>query len=301
MAVETGNQVQWAYIAEVTFNVTPATPTGKIIRNVGCTLAGDRNYLSSNELRTDRQQAAGRGGVIVGTGDLSGELSYGTFDDFLETALGGTWTTNVLKVGTTRKSFTFERLHKVNTYSFAFKGVVVDNFEISGKADDKVMVKFGLIAATCADPTGATIWTGTTAANTNAIATTWDGSIKKGGVTIGTVTAFSLKGVNNFQQAKVVGNKNLYDLAMGTLKVSGSLDLYFDSYALYTDFSAENAVVLQINLGNGTTTSYTLDLSNCRITKFGAPSQDDGMVSVSVEFESYADATNTALKVTRIP
>ena len=301
MAVETGNQIQVAYIPEVTFKTTPATPVGKILRFTGFTLAADRNYLENPELRTDRQRTAGRGGVMVGKGDVSGVFSYGTYDDLLEAALGGTWTTNVLKVGTTRKSFTFERLHKVNTLSFPFTGVVVDNFELSGKADQNVEAKFGLIAATCGTESGTTIWTSTTAAGTGLVLTTWDGSIKKGGVAIGTVVGWTLKGDNAYQEAKVCGSPNLYDLAQGTCRITGTMELFFDSYALYTDFRAENTVALQINIGTGTSSSYAFDLTQTKITKFGSPSTNDGLVSVTVEFESFVDATNTACKVTRIP
>lgn len=301
MAVETGNQVQVAYIPEVTFKTTPATPTGKILRFTGFSLAADRNYLENPELRTDRQRTAGRGGVMVGKGEVSGVFSYGTYDDLLEAALGGTWTTNVLKIGSTRKSFTFERLHKVNTLSFPFRGVVVNNFELSGKADQNVEAKFGLIAAVCGSEGAATIWTSTTAAGTGTVLTTWDGSVKKGGVSIGTVVGWTLKGDNGYQEARVCGSADLYDLAQGTCRITGSMELFFDSYALYTDFRAENTVALQINIGSGTSSSYTIDLTSCKITKFGAPSTADGLVSVTVEFESFTHATDTACKVTRIP
>ena len=299
MAVETGNQLQVAYIPEVTFKTTPATPVGQLLRFTGFSLAADRNYLNNPELRTDRQKTAGRGGVIIGKGDVSGVFSFGTYDALLEAALGGAWTVNVLKVGTTRKSFTFEKLYKVNTYSFPFTGVVVDSFEISGKADANVECKFGLIAATCGTESGTSIWTSTTAASTGIVLTTWEGSVKKGGSAIGTVVGWALKGANNYQQAKVCGSSSLYDLAQGTCAVTGSMEMYFDSYAIYTDFRAENTVVLQIVIGAGSSATYTLDLTACKITKFGSPSTADGLVTVSVDFESYTDPTNTALKITR--
>lgn len=216
MAVETSNQLQVAYIAEVTFKTTPATPTGKILRNTGFTLAADRNYLDNPELRTDRQKAAGRGGVMTAKGEVAGVFSFGTYDDLLEAALGGAWTANVLKIGTTRKSFTFERLHKVNTLSFPFRGVVVDSFEITGKADANVECKFGLIGAVCGSESGTSIWTSTTAAGTGIVLTTWEGAVKKGGTALGTVVGWSLKGANNYQEAKVCGSPDLYDLAQGT-------------------------------------------------------------------------------------
>jgi hypothetical protein len=298
MAVETGNQLQVAYIAETAFKTTPDTPTGKILRQVGFTLAADRSVLTNPELRTDRQKAPGRGGVMTAKGDLSGVWSFGTYDDFMEAALDGAWTADVLKIGKVRKSFTFERAHLVNGMYFPFRGVVVDSFEISGKADDKVEIKFGLIAAAVDPKDDATIWASTTAPNSNPIATTWSGTIKRNGVSQGAVTSFSIKGSNSYKEAKVCGSKELYDLQMGDCQISGSMDLFFENADLYDDFHNETSVAFEVVIGEGTKT-WTLDLSDCRITKFGTPSQGEGMVTVSVEFESYTHATNTALKVTK--
>lgn len=300
MSVEVGNQLQVAYIAEVTPGTTPGTPTGQALRFVTFSLAADRNYLKNPELRTDRQNAAGRGGCIVGKGELGGVFSYATYDDFLAAALCSAWDANVVKIGTTKKTFTIEKKYLVNTLCFPFTHVVVDSFELSGKADQNIEIKFGLIAGSCGTETGTTIWTSVTPANTNAVHTSWQGSVKKGGVAVGTVTSWTLKGNNKHQEAKVCGSANLYDLRAMSADITGTIDLYFDSYSLYTDFRAENTVALQINIGDGTTKSYVFDLASCKITKHGAPSTADGLVSVTVEFESYTHS-DTALKITRIP
>lgn len=301
MASETGAQMQVAFIKNVVWKTTPATPTGKILRKTGFTLAADQTWLTNPEYREDGQEAPGRAGIRTAKGDLSGVLSYGTYDEFMEAALHGAWNTNVLKIGTTRTDFTFERAHKGNGMYFPFRGVVVDSFEISGKADDKVEIKFGLIAAEVGLADDATIWTATTAPGSDPIETTWTGTIKKGGATLGIVTDWTLRCANNFEEGKVCGSKSLHNLASPKRKISGSMGLYFESMDLYTDFEAENSVALQINTGDGVNDSYQFDMSDCRITKFGAPSQGEGFVTVQVEFESYVHATNTALKVTRIP
>ena len=382
MSVETGNQTQAAFIQEAAFGVTPANPTGQILRFTGFSLAAERSQLNNPELRTDRQKAPGRGGVTVGKGDLSGVLSFGTYDAFLAAALGNYgWTSNVVKIkapvssgaqsiaiaatgktftraagsfiadgfqvgdviqtsgfttgannGTfvvsavaalvltcstatglvdeasaagrvistsVRPSFTMERGHKINGMYFPFKGTVVSGFEISGKADANVECKFNLMSAICAQEASSTLFTTLTAANTNEVLTTWNGAVKKGGTAIGTVVGWSVKGDPGIAEAKVCGSRDLYDLTPGTVAVTGSIEVYFDSMALYTDFRAEAAVTFSIVIGNGTTQTYTLDIANARITKFGAPSTSDGLVSVTVEYEGYTDATNTALKITR--
>ena len=62
----------------------------------------------SNEIRADRNvtdliRRAKRGGPI------NFELSYGTFDAFLESVMFGAWATNVLKTLQTQKAFTLEK------------------------------------------------------------------------------------------------------------------------------------------------------------------------------------------------
>lgn len=78
-------------IAEVTYGTTPATPTFKTIRHTGTTLGLTKSTMISEELRADRQIHDFRHGTKQTGGDVMGELSYGTYDDFLEAALCGTW------------------------------------------------------------------------------------------------------------------------------------------------------------------------------------------------------------------
>ncbi|HLP30993.1 MAG TPA: phage tail tube protein [Geothrix sp.] len=303
MPGETGNQTRLSYIKEVTFGTTPATPTGTILRWTNLDLGPDRDYLENPEMRTDRQYVPGRGGVILGKGSFGGPLSYGTYDDFLASALGTDWATNVSKVGTTRLSFTMEKGHLVNGIYFPYTGVVVNGFELSGKANQNVEAKFDLISKAAGNEAAATIWSGTTAANTNPLITSWDGTVKKGGSTMGTVVGWSLKGDNSYEDAYVCGQSSLYDLQPGRLKLTGSLELYFDSSALYTDFRAENEFALQLNLGPGGTKSYTIDLGRCRITKWVSNPNDENLMTQTVEIECYAPTagTDTAMKLTRLP
>lgn len=303
MSIETGNQTRFSYIAEATFGVTPATPTGVILRWTSLDFEADRNYFDNPEMRTDRQHVPGRGGVMMGKGSFGGPVSYGTFDPFFAAALGTDWSTNVSKIGTTRMSFTMERAHLVNGIYFAYLGTVVNGFELSGKANGNVEVKFDLIAKACANEAAATIWTATTAANSNDILTTWDGTIKKGGSTIGNVVSWKIKVDNSYEEAFVCGQNDLYDLQPGSCKVTGSLELYFESDDYYTDWRAENEFALQFNLGPGASKSYTIDMGRVRITKWSSKPTDENAMLQTVEFEAFVPTggADTALKLTRIP
>lgn len=74
----------------VTYGETPAGALTKL-RNTGTTLALAKSFNTSAELNENRQITDGRHGNKQVGGDLSFELSYGTFDAFLESGLMGYW------------------------------------------------------------------------------------------------------------------------------------------------------------------------------------------------------------------
>ena len=91
------SETRLAYIAETAWGTTPTTPAFTNARFTGESLTPDLQTVVSNEIRPDRNvtdliqvgQSAG--------GDVNFELSYGAFDDWLESVMYNTWSTNVLK------------------------------------------------------------------------------------------------------------------------------------------------------------------------------------------------------------
>lgn len=73
-----------------TSTVDPAITGGQSLRRVSSSLKLAKDTYASNEIRDDRQIADFRHGVKRVTGSISGELSAGTYFDFIEAALRGT-------------------------------------------------------------------------------------------------------------------------------------------------------------------------------------------------------------------
>src|SRR5690606_5313621 len=92
-----------------------------------------------------------QGSVTTGlaiAGDLTGELSFGTFDDWLEAIFYGTWTGDVLSIGTARKTFPVQKAFTdVGTYHL-FKGVHAATGRIEIPEEGKVILTIG---AQCLD------------------------------------------------------------------------------------------------------------------------------------------------------
>ena len=91
------SQTRLASIEEVTYGVTPATPTFLEQRFTSEGLNANIENVVSNEIRSDRNVSdLVQVGANAG-GNVDFELSYGSFDEWLESLMFSTWASDVLK------------------------------------------------------------------------------------------------------------------------------------------------------------------------------------------------------------
>ena len=88
-----GSRHGLSYIEESVPGVTPATISMKEFRHTSCSLQLGKSGFQSRELRSDRQISDYRHGVRQVSGDIGIELSYETFNDFIEGLLFSSWST----------------------------------------------------------------------------------------------------------------------------------------------------------------------------------------------------------------
>ena len=81
-------------ILESVYGTTPTSPNFDTLRHTALSLGLSKNTQISEELKANRQIASFKHGAKQIGGDLGFELSYGTYDTFIEAALGGTWATS---------------------------------------------------------------------------------------------------------------------------------------------------------------------------------------------------------------
>lgn len=91
MAIATGVAKQLAYKAETTWGTVPAASGAQALRRVQSNLNLAKQTYQSNEMRGDYQIADFRHGVRSVAGTISGELSPGTYKDFIAAALRKDW------------------------------------------------------------------------------------------------------------------------------------------------------------------------------------------------------------------
>lgn len=109
----------------------------------GAKLELKRNTFASKELRSDRQTSALIYGTMSGDVSLPVEWSYGSHDAMLEAVMGGTWTTNVLKIGNLVRTSTIEETNTDLGILERATGVQFGSFSISNKNDAVVEGDFG--------------------------------------------------------------------------------------------------------------------------------------------------------------
>lgn len=130
-----GSKTLYIYRAE-TVPGTPVTGAYQTLRsNTGVKFDLKRDTFMSKERRADRQEASLVYGNKSGSGSIPVEWSYGSFDDLMEAVLGGTWTTNVLKIGNTVRTFTFEETASELGITEQHQGVQFSGFSMSQKVN----------------------------------------------------------------------------------------------------------------------------------------------------------------------
>lgn len=303
MPQASGSRHSMGYILESVYGTTPATPAFKYLRHNTTSLNLNKNAFQSNELRADRQIADFRHGTRSGAGNVVGELSYGTYDDFLEAALGGTWTTNVLKAGIVRRSFTIERNFQDVGQYFRYTGMEVDTLQLSMTPGAIIPITLGFMGQDMqvddAIITGATYLAATTTSPMDALT----GALEEGGVANGVITEVNINLANNLATRFVVGSPFTLEPSIGRSNVTGNITAFFETMDLYQKFLDEDESSIEVTAQAGVGgSSYAILLPRVKYSGGDVPVSGEGPVSISMPFQALLDPiTGTNMQITRTP
>lgn len=300
------SETKLSYVEETTYGTTPATPAFQEQRFTGEGLNANRETTTSNEIRADRNVTD-----VIQTGQNAGgnvdiELSYGSFDDWLESLMFNTWASNVLKNGTAQKSFTIEKLFEAGATDqyHRFTGAVANSLSLSIQAGQLVTGSFDFLAKGAA--TGQTAIAGSTytAANTNDVinaAVDFAGLAVTGAATP-QITALNLNITNNLRQQREVGSIDSAGLGTGRFEVTGDFNAYFKNQELYDMFLAGTATDLTFTLGGASSKKYQFEMDKIKFESgeiiAGGNDQD---VLQNFTFRALFEGTDNTLKITRTP
>lgn len=144
MAFAQGSRSSLSYIVESTFGTTPAGNfTNLPFSTHSLNLTKDR--VAGNDIQADRMPRVDRHGNRQVAGDIVVDLRDADYDAFLESAMLNTWSTNVLKVGTTPKFFSIEDYAADIDQARVFTGMSVSTMGISLAPNQMVTTTFGMV------------------------------------------------------------------------------------------------------------------------------------------------------------
>lgn len=308
-----GSRHSMYLVPEVTFGTTPATPAFVPIRHTGTTLALSKNTMQSEEIRPDRQISDYRHGAYQVGGDISVELSYGSFDTLLEAVTLGAWQTGVpaagtdeLKAGTTRRSFSilrhFSDLGAVNNPYHTFRGVEINNMSLSVAPDAIVTATFSAVGqgmeTSNVTATGATF----ASASTTGVLDSFTGELKESGATIAVITEIQINLENGIEPRFVVGSKETIRPQVGRSNLSGQITAYFENSTLLNKFINETESSIEFTLPDAAGNQYKFILPRIKYNGGQPDVSGQGAVMLTMPFQAlYDPTTSTNVLIQRTP
>lgn len=287
-----------------------STTTWKQLRYTGESLNFNIENTSSAEIRPDRVQADLVQTSASGGGDVNVELSYGSFDDFLEAALCGAWTTNELKNGATRRFFTVRKHFQDMTPQqyHLYRGTAVEGFNFTMELGAIVNGAFNLVSFGI-DPLTGIMTAGydgesTTAAPAtvplNAVTNFQDFMID-GVPYSGCISRLSLTLANNIRTIQCLGSLTAKDMRLGRIEITGEAEFYFNDASVYDKFVKGTELDLNFALEDAIGNRLTFDLPRVKFETgevVAGGQNTDVMVSTSYR-ALYSPGDAYVMKLTR--
>jgi hypothetical protein len=118
-SIAAGSLVEYGYTSEVVFGSTPTGRAFKKVRDVGFSLNLQKEIYQSEERKTDRMRQDARHGYRSVAGEVNGDISEQSWDDFLEAVIGGTWA-NITPVSTTLDISIDSTANKITSLTSSF-------------------------------------------------------------------------------------------------------------------------------------------------------------------------------------
>ena len=301
MSIAVGSRSAVGAVVESTYGVTPATPallkspfTSFIVNNV-------HDKYMDNSIQGDRMyRPSVTGNTHIG-GDIDVAYSPLNFDLLLESLLSSAFSTDVLKVGQTRKSFTIEHAQLDIAKYWQYNGMVVDKLQLKIATNGLVTAKFTMVGKD--SPVVTTVSVDVTAGTGpdgfyTAAATTLPfvhngGTFKEGGTNIGSLMSLDLTIENKVTSNFALGQTSIRDLSSNFLEVTGTAGIYVEDATIYNKFINSTATSLDFTLANGTNNHQYL-LPNVRLHAATKAVTGQGPVTLQVPFVGFYDATTAS-------
>lgn len=305
MPFSQGSRSGLSYVAETVFGTTPATPSLIQLPYTTHSLDLTKDRVTGNDIQPDRMPRVDRHGNRTMSGDIVADLRKGDYDPFFESAFMNTFSTNVLKIGTTPKSFSIEDAATDIAQFRLFTGATVSSMAVSIRPNQMVTGTFSMIGKNMTI-SGTSVDAVKTASSTNQPFDAYSGTLKiadAGGVLASSaiVTGFDFTLNNALAPTFVVGSSTTPQLEYGMATVEGTITAYFEDAALINRFLNEYQTALEVSVDDPTGSSdYTFLFPRVKINGASVPVDNPTSRIITLPFVALYDTTeNTNIKLTR--
>jgi hypothetical protein len=263
------------------------------------TVSGFTGAVANNANRVVTAVAAGKLTCAGADGDT-------IVDDAAGEAVTIVSRSQVLKAGTTRRSFTVERrfadiLEAGKPYHRSL-GVEVDSLKLDVAANALVSGSFALMGRnmTLAGTAIAGATYGT--APTTAILNSFTGTLLEGGVAVAIVTEISLSLENKLAERLVVGSDMTIQPDIGLSNVSGEIGVYFEDATMIEKYLNRTESSLSFTLPDAAGNSLTFNVPRLKYTSGQPDTKGAGSQLLKMSFQGLRDTTQASnIVITRTP
>jgi hypothetical protein len=299
MTFSIGARAGFSYVAETQFGVIPSSPAMQDLPITGQNITLEKQVITSNSLRLDRQTDHIRHGQHQVTGTIEAEFYPNIFDALLQGAFMSQFSSGIMKIGTSLQSFTFEdRMSDIALYR-KFKGCIVDRFNLRIQPNSFISASFAILGVAQESNMTTALDNSYSAVPNIAPFDSFQSVIKENDSVIAKVTGLNLVIDNNLDSAYRIGALNASQINIGRAKVSGEMTVYIDNPTLLQKFIDETETSLSLTCSNGTVT-YEFIVPRLKFTAGAVNLNDDQARILTLPFEALRDPTSqTMLQVTK--
>ena len=302
MAFSQGSRTRLSFIEEVTFGTTPAGNFTELpFTTHSLNLTKER--VQGNDIQSDRMPRVDRHGNRSAAGDIVVDLRADVYDTLLESMMFNDFSTDVLKVGTTLKSFSFEDYASDIDQARLFTGMAVSQGQFSIAPNQMITSTFSFV--------GKDMAISATEKTANAASVLQPFDSYSGAITIGdnggslsslaTVTSVDFSVNNALSPTFVVGSDSTPQLEFGRATVEGSLTAYFEDASLINRFLNETESAFNVTVDDPTgLNEYGFFFPKVKFNSANADVANPQSRLITLDFVALYDATEGSnLTITR--
>jgi hypothetical protein len=301
MAFAQGSRSSLSYIAEATFGTTPTTPqfVNLPINSHSIDLTKDR--VEGNEIQADRMPRVDRHGNKQSGGSLEVDLRKGDYDELIESAFLSSFSTDVIKIGTTPKYLSIEDAANDISQFRLFTGMSASSMSVSIAPNQMVTANFDMVGKSMTQTATTASTAPPTASSTNVPFDSYSGVISDGGSGIAIVTSLDFSITNSFAPTFVIGSDSAAQLEYGRAVVEGTMTIYYEDETIINKFLNETESALEVSVDDPTgANSYTFLFPRVKYNGAAVPLSGSTSRLITVPFVALYDTTEaTNLKLTK--